>query len=173
MQKKDTTCFFSGYRPEKMPFKGDESHKTTIHIKNELKQEILNAYHTGYTNFVCGMSRGFDFWAGETVLSLQKEIDINLICAVPFFGQESLWNEQSKRRYRALVHSSSSIFFISDKYSPDVFHARNRFMADGSSRLICYYDGLKGGTKYTINYAKKQNIEIINIADNQLTFNNL
>ena len=32
------------------------------------------------------------------------------------------------------------------------------------SRLICYYDGLAGGTEYTVDYANKKGVEVINLA---------
>ena len=41
-------------------------------------------------------------------------------------------------------------------------HERNRFMADNSDVLIAVYDGSeKGGTAYTVNYAKKKGLDVI------------
>lgn len=44
-------------------------------------------------------------------------------------------------------------------------HERNRYMADNSSRLICYYDGSSGWTGYTVEYAKSKSMHVINICD--------
>lgn len=49
------------------------------------------------------------------------------------------------------------------KYCKQAFHIRNRYMVDHSSRLICYYDGQLGGTDYTVNYARKKGLDIINL----------
>ena len=37
----------------------------------------------------------------------------------------------------------------------------NVWMVDHSSRVIAYYNGSAGGTKNTIDYARKQNIQVI------------
>lgn len=36
-------------------------------------------------------------------------------------------------------------------------------MVDNSSKLVCYYDGSGGGTRYTVEYANKQSVEVVNI----------
>ena len=40
---------------------------------------------------------------------------------------------------------------------------RNRYMVDRSSRLIAVYDGMLGGTMYTLTYAMKQGLDIITL----------
>jgi len=36
-------------------------------------------------------------------------------------------------------------------------------MVDHISRMMCYYDGDKGGTKYTVKYAEQNNLQITNL----------
>jgi hypothetical protein len=36
-------------------------------------------------------------------------------------------------------------------------------MVDKSSKLICYYDGSGGGTGYTVEYAKKRSVQVVNL----------
>ncbi len=38
---------------------------------------------------------------------------------------------------------------------------RNRYMVNNSSLVIALFNGLSGGTKSSIDYAKKQGVEII------------
>ena len=38
---------------------------------------------------------------------------------------------------------------------------RNEWMVDHSGRVIAYYNGTPGGTRNTIEYAKRKNIEVI------------
>ena len=41
---------------------------------------------------------------------------------------------------------------------------RNRQIVDGCDTLICYYDGRKtGGTKYTVEYARKKGVNVVNV----------
>jgi hypothetical protein len=35
---------------------------------------------------------------------------------------------------------------------------RNRYMADQASMIIAVFDGQPGGTRYTLNYAKKRGL---------------
>ena len=43
-------------------------------------------------------------------------------------------------------------------------HKRNRYMVDSSGICICYWIRDKGGTAYTVRYAEKKSLKIINIA---------
>jgi uncharacterized phage-like protein YoqJ len=49
---------------------------------------------------------------------------------------------------------------ISQGYSPAVYQLRNEWMVDRSSRVIAVYDGKAGGTRNTINYARKKKIYV-------------
>ena len=40
---------------------------------------------------------------------------------------------------------------------------RNKFMVDNSNYLVYYLKENKGGTKQTVEYAKKQNLQLIDI----------
>lgn len=44
-------------------------------------------------------------------------------------------------------------------------HKRNRHLVDNSSACISYLTENKGGTFYTVNYAKSKGVEVINIAE--------
>lgn len=163
-----TTCFFSGYRPEKMPDHGRPGSCHVWAIQAQLERTLRDACQCGYRDFLCGMSRGFDIWAAETVCRLQAEYPIRLISVLPFAGQEKSWNPEDQRRYHQLILRSSQTFCLSPQASREAFLFRNRFMAEHSSLLICYYDGQPGGTAYTVQYARKQGKTILNLADYSL-----
>ena len=40
---------------------------------------------------------------------------------------------------------------------------RNRYMVDHSDLLIAVHDGLPGGTRYTIEYALRRGVNIIDV----------
>ena len=64
-----------------------------------------------------------------------------------------------------VLRGASEIITLAAKYHPQAYHDRNRYMADHSSRLICYYDGKKGGTHFTVKYAEERRLAIINVAE--------
>ena len=47
---------------------------------------------------------------------------------------------------------------MSGEYSPRAYQQRNEWMVDHSSRVIAVYDGMAGGTRNTIQYARKNRI---------------
>ena len=51
------------------------------------------------------------------------------------------------------------------KYTRGCMHKRNRHLVDNSSACISYLTENKGGTFYTVNYAKSKGVEVINIAE--------
>ena len=56
-----------------------------------------------------------------------------------------------------LFHRENEKMFYSVK--------RNRHLVDNSSACISYLTENKGGTFYTVNYAKSKGVEVINIAE--------
>ena len=54
---------------------------------------------------------------------------------------------------------------VSDHYFNGCMQKRNRFLADISSLCICYLTKNTGGTAYTVRYAQKEGLKIVNITD--------
>ena len=64
---------FSGYRPEKLPWGGDESDPRCAVLKKRLYDAAESACAEGYRHFICGMARGVDLYACEAVLQLREK----------------------------------------------------------------------------------------------------
>lgn len=54
--------------------------------------------------------------------------------------------------------------YTAQQYTKGCMHKRNRHLVDNSSVCVCYLNRESGGTAYTVNYAKKNGLEIINLA---------
>lgn len=158
-------CCFSGHRPEKFHLSGAGWDA----FAHSLETAVRGAVKDGYRLFVSGMSRGFDLWAAETVLRLREELPIQLLCAVPFDGQADGWEDDWKALYTKVLLQADLVQSLSHEYTPDCFFVRNRFMVEGCGRLICWYDGRPGGTKFTVHCAKRRGLELVNLADRQLS----
>ncbi len=151
------TVSFSGYRSSKLPSGGDEQSKDIIKLKNSLYETIEKAINDGYDTFLVGMADGFDTFAGEEVLKLkQKHRHIKLIAVLPF-------DDAKKQTSALLLNGADEVMSVSSHYNASVYHKRNNYLVDNSSRLICYYDGLHGGTCYTVEYAISKNKNIVNL----------
>ena len=91
------------------------------------------------------------------VLELKKEFTyIRLICAVPYEGFEDGWELEWQERYRRILLSADEVHYISDRYIYGVYQKRNEWMIDHASMVIAGYTGAVGGTRNTIEYAKRQ-----------------
>ncbi len=152
-------CCFTGHRPEAL-FKDEDEYTVYNYILIAVKDAVLD----GYTQFMCGGCRGGDILFGEAVNELKKTNDnIRLICVLPYRGQAEGWPGSDRNRYADLLDAADDVICLHDEYSKGCMHQRNRYMVDRSSLLIAAYNGTKGGTEFTVNYAKKQGLRIVNV----------
>lgn len=165
MLTKESACCFTGYRPEKLPALGDERDKHIIDLKVQLYEAVLLAADEGYRYFLCGMARGFDIFAAETVLALKSHVPfMQLIAAVPYYGQERAWSTDWQVRYHHILDQTDRIVYISQVYYKGCQMARNKYLVDHSSKIIAYFDGRPGGTAFTYRYACKKQLSVVNLA---------
>lgn len=151
--RKHRACF-TGHRPEKLT-------QTESEIIAGLERGIRKSIADGYTTYISGMARGVDIWAAEIVLRLRAEgLPIKLIAASPFDGFEKSWSADWQKRYQAVLQAADLVKYICPGYSRACFQIRNEWMVDHSARVIAVFNGEKGGTKNTIDYAVKHNIQI-------------
>lgn len=162
------TCCFSGYRIEKMPFRNEDC-PAARELFAALDAAVAEAAADGCTRFLSGMSTGFDLWAAEAVLRARAALPVQLLCAVPFDGQADRFPLEWKRRFNRCLLAADKVYALSRSYHAGCFAARNRFMVDASSRIICYYDGRSGGTAQTVHMAEQSGLKIVNLADGQLS----
>lgn len=157
------TCSFTGHRSQKLPWRFDENDKRCLAMKTILKNHIEEAIQKGYNTFLSGMALGFDMICTEIVLSFkQKYKDVKMVGVLPCKNQDIKWPESQRVRYRALLEQLDYVRCENDYYTgPQCMIERNRFMIDNSSLLIALFNGLPGGTKSTIEYAKSKGKNIV------------
>ena len=156
-EKRMHTCCFTGHRPEKLT-RSEEA------IKADLEKAIQQAIADGLNVFITGMARGVDIWSAEIVLQLRESgVPVRLICASPFDGFERSWSEDWQRRYRTIMHNADHTLFVCPGYSRNCFQIRNEWMVNHSSRVIAVYNGEKGGTRNTIDYAQNKCVPVFRI----------
>ena len=128
-----------------------------------LERVVSTLVRRGCTDFYCGMAKGFDLAAAETVLKLKGMYDAELIACIPYAGQAEYFSLSDRERYENILKYCSKKIIFSEKYNRWCMHARDRFMAENCSSLICYLRKNSGGTFYTVNYARRQGVKIIEI----------
>lgn len=157
-----TTACFSGHRSYKLPWGSNEEDRRYKRTKRKLEKIVEKAIRNRYDTFLCGMALGFDTMAAETVLSFKKKYPhIKLIGVLPCKNQDLKWSNKDKIRYRELLKQLDETRYIYDKYcGAKCMLDRDRYMVNNSSLLIALYDGIPGGTRATIEYAEKQELDI-------------
>ncbi len=157
---KEKTCCFSGHR--KIP------HEQYHYIAKRLKEEIIKLIENGYLYFGAGGALGFDTLAAQTVLLLRKTYpQIKLILVLPCPEQTKGWAEKDIALYEKIKLHSDKFVYTSPVYTKACMHERNRHLADNSSVCICFLSENRGGTAYTVDYAKSKGLSIINVAKAQ------
>lgn len=166
MAQREQTCCFSGHRPAKLPWGGNEADERCLALKGELAAHLETLYAEGYRHFICGMALGCDMYFAEAVTALRDVYDdVTLEAAVPCGTQPDRWNRAQRERYNALLDACSKVTVLQIGYSPECMMRRNQYMVDHSSTLLCCYNGRPGGTMRTILYAERTGVgvEIIDI----------
>ena len=158
-----STLCFTGHRSQKLSWKFNERDMRCILMKQKLKKEIVSSIKSGYDTFLCGMALGFDMICAEIVLELKKEYpNIKLIGALPCKTQDIKWSKEQRERYHRILTQLDGIRCIYDRYiGAKCMIERNHFMVNNSSKMIALFDGQTGGTKDTVEYARKQNLDIV------------
>ncbi len=163
MERKKTCCF-TGHRPNKLPWREDETDPRCVKLKAAIKREVERAYERGYRHFICGMAQGADFYFCEAVQDLRDQRpDVTIEAAIPCEEQASRWSERDRERYFRLVGLCDFETVVQHHYDRGCMLRRNRYMVDHSSLLIAAFDGTLGGTMYTITYAMRQEVEVITL----------
>lgn len=157
MNTKEKTVCFSGHRVLHDPQKV---------IEQQLVAALKNCISNGKNEFITGGAIGFDVLAAKAIIALRKEYPtIRLVLALPCpFNEQSLkWNAQQKAEGKSILEQADDVKILSPHYTDGCMLSRNRFMVDNSTALIYYLRSDHGGTKYTVEYAKKKGIALISL----------
>ena len=150
--KKEYTCAITGHR------------RAYDNIKKETVESVfVSLIESGYDTFLVGMAVGFDTFCFNILNKLKEDYNFRIIACVPCENQDKNFSPKQKKQYRELLESADEKVLIEKEYTPYCMLKRNRFMVDNSSVLVCYLRVEKGGTKYTVDYARTKKIKIISV----------
>lgn len=155
---KSKTCCFTGHRS--LP------KKRMNEIAVKLEKTIVSLIHSGYLYFGAGGALGFDTVCAQTVLRLRpKYPQIKLILVLPCVPQADRWSPADRAIYQEIMNQADKVVYTSQEYTRGCMFKRNRHLVNYSSVCICYLTRGYGGTAYTVDYARKHGLRIINVAE--------
>lgn len=151
------TCCFTGHR------KLDSGER--LYLSNKLPEVIQELIASGVRYFGAGGALGFDTLAAQTVLRLKRRYsDIRLILVLPCVTQADSWHEGDRQVYEFIKAQADKVRYISQEYTRDCMLRRNRHLIDNSGVCVAYLKHKQGGTAYTVDYALRQGVPVINLA---------
>ena len=157
---REKTCCFTGHREIPLEKRAE--------IADRLERIIISLYQQGIRVYKAGGALGFDTLAARTVLRLRENCPgMKLILVLPCLTQTKGWKPENIAEYERIKAQADKVVYISKEYTRGCMHKRNRYLVDNSGVCICYLTRERGGTAYTVNYAEKRKLEIINIAANR------
>lgn len=151
------TCCFTGHRKLTLQQHNDAYDKTVEIIKQLASR--------GYKFFCCGGALGYDTIAAQAVLGLRQKLDIKLVLILPCKNQDGSWSPQNRQVYNDIKQKADDIIYTEEDYKRGCMHKRNRALVDASSVCVCCQMYESGGTAYTVDYAYKKGLEVINLFD--------
>jgi uncharacterized phage-like protein YoqJ len=159
---------FSGHRPDRLPGKGNPDNSDAQELAAALREHIENAVQRGKHTFLHGVMAGWDIFAAEQIISLKEKFP--LICLVSvapyreqFFSREKCWTPDWVSRAKEICRQTDIGRSLAINYRAGIYYERNRVLVDHSSELISFWDGGKGGTAYTVQYAQSKGLTICNL----------
>ena len=164
MRARQESCCFTGHRPAKLPWRYNEEDPRCLALKRRMRDAVELAYEQGYRHFICGMAQGCDLYFCECVLALRDlHPDVTVEAAVPCPTQADSWPAAQRERYRNLVAVCDFETMVSAQYS-SCMQRRDRYMVDHASLLIAVFDGSVGGTRYTMEYAMRRGLSVLDLS---------
>lgn len=148
-------CCFTGHRPEKLTI-------PEVRLAALLEAEIRKAIDQEFTTFITGMAKGTDLIAAEIVLRLREEDPrLRLVAALPYpnFGQR--WGDSWSERFQRVLSAADQIECVCPCSSWASYQLRNEWMVSHSALVIAAFNGESGGTKNTLDFARKQRVPCV------------
>lgn len=119
-----------------------------------------------YVEFLIGRDGEFDLLASSLIKRAVKNYGYNntsLVLVLPYLRAEFRDNEKNYLDYYDEVEICAE---SSEVHYKSAIQVRNRNMVEHSDLIVCFIRHEYGGAYKTVQYAKKQERKIINLAEN-------
>lgn len=152
----EETCCFTGHRKI-------SQHDAEI-LPVRLEMTVRELYERGVRHFRCGGALGFDTLSAIAVLRLRAEAkDARLVLVLPCRDQSAGWSAGDRQLYERILARADEVVYASVGYTRESMMVRNRALVDGSGVCVAYMNNHAGGTAYTVRYAIRSSLEVINL----------
>ena len=158
--KKSQTCCFTGHRVMEPELRDI----IVVRAEGCIRDLILKR---GVRYFGVGGAIGFDSLVAEILFRLRSTEfpHIKVILVYPFEGYTACWTAAQRAKHERMLPMYDKRVCVAQEGGREAYIARNRHLVDNSAYCICYLERQTGGTAYTVEYATKKRLTVINVLD--------
>ncbi|MCR4622992.1 MAG: DUF1273 domain-containing protein [Clostridiales bacterium] len=147
-------CAFTGHRPSKYGFLGEEESDEYNRVSEIVYYMVCSLIREGFSHFISGGALGSDLLCAMQVIRARESFPgITLELALPCPEHSLKWRDVDARKLEKIKLGTDIITTVCSVYSPFCMNERNRYMVMRCDRLLSVYDGTRGGTRNTIKLA--------------------
>ena len=148
----------TGHRPEKLADRAICYEPIVLERLTHLAIAVFQKMQP--TQVISGMALVWD--SGVALAAI--DLNIPLVAAVPFRGQECKWSRDDRDRHFQVRDNAIEVVYVCDPgYAAWKMQKRNELMVDRSDVVLALWDGSNGGTKNCVHYARSKNKRVINV----------
>ena len=127
-----TACALTGHRELDKDFTSEV-----------LRKQLYDLVERGVTTFYCGMAIGFDLLCAREILEIKKF--------------SAYW----RNVYNMILPRADEKIVLHPTYISGCMFERNRYMVDRADVLYAYCNDNRGGSAYTVDYARQKGIPVL------------
>lgn len=137
------TCCLTGCRPERLPFRTDDSHPDCVKLKSLLRREMERLIREeGVTRFISSLDIGADLIAAQLVLDLKKQYPrVILESVIPYEEQAARWNAPQRERYYEIARQCDGSVQLQTAYTHGCKRKRSRYMVSRGDCFLAVWGG--------------------------------
>ena len=144
---RETTCCFTGHRPEKLPWREDEGGSPVPGAEGQAGRGGGGRLRKKGCGISCAV------WPGERIFTAARRRwpcgsgapGVTVEAVIPCEEQAARWRERDRERWFSLVERCDNETMLQHHYDRGCMLRRNRYLVDHSAMLIAVYDGMLGG----------------------------
>ena len=145
----------TGHRPTKL---GGYDNSILLSLAKMAKDAISGIGNV--EKIISGMALGWDQALALAAIDMQ----IPLVAAVPFKGQENAWPPASQEVFRDYLRNAHTVHIVCEGgYAAWKMQKRNEWMVDNANIVLALWNGTPGGTMNCLEYANHVGKEVVNL----------
>ncbi len=143
-------------------FSGHRQVKSSSAVRMAVRDFLISVHNAHRDLMVLsGGAVGFDTIVADCCVELG--IPFTLVLPFPPDVMTAKWPRSSRDHLRSLMDEAFDVVVLSDHFSFAGYQVRNEHMVDQADLLCAYWDGSRGGTTNTVEYAHRKGVPVKNL----------